>query len=251
MAATAGRPRSGRWQRGLGAWRQWQHSRPFWGALFVLVGGAEILLTQAAPLPLIIHIGLQGVAGYLVPLVLVVTGLLLLFHPVQRTFYSLLAIILALGSWITSNLGGFFLGMLIGVIGGSLAFAWQPRFQFDQEERRGKPQPKHRASIGLALIKGEHPADDGPANAGPPDVRTADPGPPDPGPANRRSANDGRADYRDLGGQSVATRSMSAIPRSRWHRCFDADDTRLTIVTMMVAAAVPAVTHHVLTKFSR
>ena len=187
MAATAGRPRSGRWQRGLSAWRQWRYTRPFWGALFVLVGGSEILLTQAAPLPLIIHVGLQGVAGYLVPIVLVVSGLLLLFHPVQRTFYSLLAIILALGTWITSNLGGFFLGMLIGVIGGSLAFAWRPRFQFDQEERRGRPQPRHRASIGLALIKGEHPDDDRPADAGPPDVPTADPGPPDPGPANRRS----------------------------------------------------------------
>ena len=71
--------------------------RPFWGALFVLVGGTEMLLTEAAPLPLVVHIGLRGVAGYVIPVVLVLSGLLLLFHPVQRTFYSLVAIILALG----------------------------------------------------------------------------------------------------------------------------------------------------------
>jgi uncharacterized protein DUF6114 len=185
--AAAHRSQSGRWRRGLDAWQQWRYTRPFWGAVFVLVGGTEILLTEAASIPLVVHIGLQGVAGYLIPVVLVLSGLLLLFHPVQRTFYSVLAIILALGCWITSNLGGFFLGMLAGVIGGSLAFAWQPPHQTDQEERRGKPRPRRRASAGLALIKGEHPDRDRPEAAEPPDVRTADPRPlqpPDAGPAN-------------------------------------------------------------------
>jgi hypothetical protein len=149
----------------------------------VLVGGAEILLTEGAALPLIIHIGLQGFAAYVVPIVLVLAGLLLLFHPVQRTFYSLLAIILALGSWITSNLGGFFLGMLIGVIGGSLAFAWRPRQQYDQEEGRGKSPSAHKTSIGLALIRREGRAHDGPADAGRRGVRSADPESPDSGPS--------------------------------------------------------------------
>jgi hypothetical protein len=185
--AAAHRTQSGRWRRGLDAWRQWRQTRPFWGALFVLVGGTQILLTETVPIPLVIHIGLQGVAGYLIPIVLVLSGLLLLFHPVQRTFYSLLAIILALGSWITSNLGGFFFGMLAGVIGGSLAFAWQLRHQPDQEERRGKSRPRHRASVGLALIRDEHAAQDEPAATEPPDVGTVErrpPQPPDAGPAN-------------------------------------------------------------------
>jgi hypothetical protein len=185
--AAANRSQSGHWRQGLDTWRQWRHSRPFWGALFVLVGGTEMLLTEAAPIPLVVHIGLRGVAGYVIPVVLVLSGLLLLFHPVQRTFYSLVAIILALGCWITSNLGGFFLGMLAGVIGGSLAFAWQPWHQTDHEERR-KPGPRLRASAGLALITGGHPAQDEPAVAEPPDARTGDraqpPQSPDAGTAN-------------------------------------------------------------------
>jgi hypothetical protein len=55
---------------------------------------------------------------------LLLCGILLWFSPAQRAFYSLLSIVLALGSWITSNLGGFFIGMLFGLVGGALAFAW-------------------------------------------------------------------------------------------------------------------------------
>ncbi len=134
---------------------RWRHTRPFWGALLVILGGCEILLSERAPIPLIIHIGLQGLAGYLIPVIIVLLGLLLLFHPVQRTFYSLLAVLLSLGSWITSNLGGFFVGMLLGVIGGSLAFAWRPRDAGPAEAEPALSEPprhKREASPGLGLI---------------------------------------------------------------------------------------------------
>jgi hypothetical protein len=145
--------------------------------MLVIIGGTEILLTEAAAIPIVVHIGLLGVAGYLIPIILLITGLLLLFHPVQRTFYSLIAIILALGCWITSNLGGFLIGMLAGVIGGSLAFAWRPPQHPEQEERRGKSPPGQRPSAGLALIKGEHPGQDEPVADDPSDASTADPTP--------------------------------------------------------------------------
>jgi hypothetical protein len=111
-------------RRALHAWREWRRARPFWGGLFVVLGAGEILLSEQASFPLAIHIGLHGLASYLIPLLLLLCGLLLWFHPLLRTFYSVLAVLLALGSWITSNLGGFFVGMLLGLFGGSLAFAW-------------------------------------------------------------------------------------------------------------------------------
>ncbi|MCX4749915.1 DUF6114 domain-containing protein [Kitasatospora sp. NBC_01287] len=104
----------------------WRGRRPFWGGVLVTLAGGEILLTEKAPLPVVLHIGMQGLAGYLVPLILAACGLLLIFNPAQRLFYSVLAVLLTLTSWLTSNLGGFFLGLLLGLIGSTLAFGWLP-----------------------------------------------------------------------------------------------------------------------------
>jgi hypothetical protein len=83
-----------------------------------------MLVSEQAPLPVVTHIGIQGLAGYLIPTFMLLCGVLLWLIPIAWLYHSRLAILLALGSWITSNLGGFFIGMLIGVIGGALAFAW-------------------------------------------------------------------------------------------------------------------------------
>ena len=137
--------------KGANAWRGWRHSRPFWGGLFVILGGTVTILTERAPLPLVVHIGIQGAAGYLVPIVLVLCGLLVWFNPAQRIFYAILAILLALGSWITSNLGGFFIGMILGLVGGSLAFAWEPR-ESPPVTRPVTSPPPQLPSPGLSLI---------------------------------------------------------------------------------------------------
>ncbi|HZM77354.1 MAG TPA: DUF6114 domain-containing protein [Candidatus Limnocylindrales bacterium] len=102
----------------------WRRSRPFWAGLIVTLAGLEILLTMMAPLPVIIHLGVQGLAGYLVPVIIVLCGQLMWWNPSQRLFYSIMALIMSLAAWVTSNLGGFILGIILGLVGGSLAFAW-------------------------------------------------------------------------------------------------------------------------------
>lgn len=106
------------------SFRIWRKSRPFWGGLLVIVASGEMLVSERAPLQVITHIGTQGVAGYLIPTFMLLCGVLLWFRPIDRSIHSLIAIFLALGSWITSNLGGYFVGMMVGVVGGALAFAW-------------------------------------------------------------------------------------------------------------------------------
>jgi hypothetical protein len=118
------------------AFRRWRARRPFWGGLLLALGGAEILLTEKASLKVVMHIGMQGLAGYLLPVVMVLCGLLTLFSPSQRLFYSIIGVLASLGSWITSNLGGFFIGLLLGVVGSCLVFGWLP----DQEPRRSRRQ---------------------------------------------------------------------------------------------------------------
>lgn len=147
-------------RQGLLAWQRWRRTRPFWGGLLIILGGAEILLSEQAPLPIVIHVGAQGLAGYLVPIVLVLCGVLLWLTPAQQTFYSVLAVVLALGSWVTSNLGGFFVGLLLGVIGGALAFAWQRGEEPEQAFREEPGEPENKPSAGLGLVLADEAPDD-------------------------------------------------------------------------------------------
>ncbi|MFC4910307.1 DUF6114 domain-containing protein [Actinomadura gamaensis] len=106
--------------------RRWRRTRPFWGGLLAVLGGLEIIAIPLAPMPVVIHQGLAGIASWLFGALLVVAGLLLWFQPAQRTFFGVLAVLLSLGSFLTSNFGGFLLGMLLGLLGGALGFAWTP-----------------------------------------------------------------------------------------------------------------------------
>jgi hypothetical protein len=123
------------------AFRGWRARRPFWGGLLLALGGGEILLTEKASLKVVMHIGMQGLAGYLLPALMVLLGLLILFNPAQRLFYSLTGILISLGTWLTSNLGGFFLGLLLGAVGSCLTFGWLP----DQEPRLSRRERRRQA----------------------------------------------------------------------------------------------------------
>lgn len=131
-------------QRGVrSAFRDWRADRPYWGGLLLTLGGAEILLTMKVSLKVVLHIGMQGLAGYLLPALMVVLGLLILFNPAQRLFYSITGVLLTLGTWLTSNLGGFFIGLLLGVVGSCMAFGWLP----DQEPRVSRRKRRKAARI--------------------------------------------------------------------------------------------------------
>jgi hypothetical protein len=130
----------------------WLGTRPFWGGLLVTLAGAEMLVTVKAPLPVVLHVGMQGMIGYLLPLVLMACGLLLIFNPSQRLFYAIVSAVLTIASWLTSNLGGFILGIILGLLGSALAFAWSP------DKPKASPR-KSKASQGMhEASPGEHPA---------------------------------------------------------------------------------------------
>lgn len=118
----------GAWQ----AWREWRHSRPFWGGLLLVVGGIELIAIPLSgvllkgAIKLAIYIGIGGVFGVLIGALLVVAGLVLWFNPTHRVFYGIAGIVLGILSFPASNLGGFFIGMLLAIIGGALGFAWAP-----------------------------------------------------------------------------------------------------------------------------
>ncbi|MFF1303730.1 DUF6114 domain-containing protein [Streptomyces sp. NPDC058307] len=119
---------------GQDAFTRWVYGRPFFGGLWLTLGGAWILLTMKASVKVVLHVGMQGVAGYLLPTLMVLLGLLILFSPDQRLFYSITGVLISMGTWVTSNLGGFMVGLLLGVVGSVLTFGWLP----DQDPRVGR-----------------------------------------------------------------------------------------------------------------
>lgn len=111
------------WQR----FRAWRRSRPFWGGVLTILAGLEIIGSMNLELHGgSISIGERGFSAYLIAFVLIITGPLAWFMPAQRHFYGLVATFVAIYSLIGVNLGGFFVGMLLGVVGGGLIFAWTP-----------------------------------------------------------------------------------------------------------------------------
>lgn len=105
--------------------RGWRRRRPFWGGLFTLLAGLEIFLSTQLDLgDLQLKVGLEGLQAYIIPAALVLAGLLIWFTPEQRIFYGVLAALIAVYSLIGVNFGGFFVGMLLGIVGGALAASW-------------------------------------------------------------------------------------------------------------------------------
>lgn len=104
----------------------WREQRPFWGGLFLLLSGLELFLSANLQLALEVHFGPTGFLSYVIPAMLVLCGVLTWLSPGQRLFYGILGTLTALYSIIGLNLGGFFLGMVLGVVGGGLAAAWSP-----------------------------------------------------------------------------------------------------------------------------
>jgi len=112
--------------------RAWRHTRPFTGGLLVLLAGLELVLIPLmgdlghGAIKLVIYIGIGGVFGVLIGLLLIAAGIMLWVQPVHRVFYGIASIVLGIVSFPASNLGGFFIGMLLAIIGGSIGFAWAP-----------------------------------------------------------------------------------------------------------------------------
>ncbi|MGE5136894.1 MAG: DUF6114 domain-containing protein [Gemmatimonadota bacterium] len=156
-SAGPGRREAGTPRRARLRFRAWRRSRPFWGGLLLILAGTEILLLPLYSLlahsafKVVIYIGIGGVFGVLIGGLLIACGLLAWFHPVQRIFYGITGVLLSIASFPATNLGGFFLGMLCGVFGASMVFAWSPVQPQDAGRHRHGDPRSEAAGIGDVL----------------------------------------------------------------------------------------------------
>ncbi|MFJ3845074.1 DUF6114 domain-containing protein [Streptomyces albidoflavus] len=123
--------RGARVRAGLRQGRVWfrafRRTRPFWGGVWLVAGGWTVLKFSLAPMQLVVSTGFDGIAGYLLGGGMILSGLVPLAAPQQRYTFGIIGAVLAVVSLVASNLGGFLLGMALGVLGGSMMVGWGPK----------------------------------------------------------------------------------------------------------------------------
>lgn len=147
--------------------RAWRGHRPFWAGLFTLVSGLPIGYFPYAHL----HIGnltlamatTAGAGSLIIGVLLVTLGLTMWFHSIVRVFAGVAAILLALVSIPVSNLGGFFVGFLLALIGGALSVSWAPeKAKKRAVEDEAAPEFAGKAESGDTVVLGDDPLLPGP-----------------------------------------------------------------------------------------
>ncbi|MGW6577769.1 DUF6114 domain-containing protein [Streptomyces sp. NPDC054945] len=123
-------------------WQRWRRSRPFWGGLFAILAGSWICVLPLAPLKIMLQQGVAGIPSVLMGIVMIVLGLTAWFSPPQRSLAGVLTTLIATAALVLSNLGGFLIGTLLGILGGGLMFAWQPH-----ATRGARSAPKAESAV--------------------------------------------------------------------------------------------------------
>ena len=108
------------------SWRNWRRSRPLDGAVLTVAAGSSLMGLPAGSYTLVLLPGLAGTTGFLFGAGLCVLGLFLLLQPRSHAFAGAATVLVALASVATTNLGGFGVGVLLGILGSALGFAWTP-----------------------------------------------------------------------------------------------------------------------------
>lgn len=123
-------PAAGR-RRGDGAlgtawrwFRAFRRTRPFWGGLWTVLAGIWIIRSMDFGLGMAVTGGWSYSAGYTLGGALVLFGLVAWFAPHYRGLVGVLAFAAALIAFVAANLGGYLVGTVLGIIGGSMIWAW-------------------------------------------------------------------------------------------------------------------------------
>jgi hypothetical protein len=117
--------------RAATAWSRftaWRRRRPFVGGVLTVLAGIEMFFSGQLDIGKIhVQVGIEGLQATIIPIILVVLGILAMSMPVHRVFYGIISLVVSVYSLIGVNLGGFFIGMLLGSVGGILIVSWMPK----------------------------------------------------------------------------------------------------------------------------
>ncbi|QSR28162.1 hypothetical protein CFH99_21300 [Nocardioides aromaticivorans] len=120
-------PAAGRPTRLRHGFTRFRRTRPFWGSLILLAGAYFI----ARPLlggtfEFYTTVGVRSITPLLLAGGMAAAACIALVVPAQRHFPAIVAMMLAVASLPLANLGGWLIGMVLGITGAGLVFAWAP-----------------------------------------------------------------------------------------------------------------------------
>ncbi|MEE1784697.1 DUF6114 domain-containing protein [Streptomyces sp. SP17BM10] len=168
--------------------RTFRRTRPFWGGLLAMIAGVPILYFPYAHLALgSVTIAMSTTAGagsMIIGILMMILGLTGWFQPAVRFFAGIATILLTLVSIPVSNLAGFGMALLPGLIGGGLMVSWAPLPEPDAAEAAVTESGAATSAVAKSVApeeaapaSAEAPTAKLPAQAGPGEQpATADPG---------------------------------------------------------------------------
>lgn len=106
----------------------WFRSRPVVGGGIAVLGALAMLLSTQLDLGNIrVHVGIEGMQATILPIVIALAGVLAVAMPAHRIFYGVIVLVGSVYSLVAVNLGGFFVGFVLGCVGGVMVVSWAPR----------------------------------------------------------------------------------------------------------------------------
>lgn len=135
----------GHWLNLARLWfRRFRRTRPFWGGVWSIVAGLWIIKMMDFGLVVAVSGGWSYSAGYILGGAMAVFGLVAWFAPLYKAISGIAVYLTALFAFIAANLGGFLIGTVLGIIGGSLIWSWGDKKPWDQT-MLGKWQSRRQA----------------------------------------------------------------------------------------------------------
>lgn len=110
--------------RALRWFRAYRRTRPFWGALWLVLGGLVVVKFNSYPMGLAMTGGFNRSAGYILGGAMVLFAGVALASPLYARLVGVLGVLSAMAAFIGSNFGGFLVGSVLGIIGGSMIWGW-------------------------------------------------------------------------------------------------------------------------------
>ena len=107
-----------------GKFKKWQNNRPFWGATLTTLAGMMILYIPLHLYAIAFIPGSLVFVGFLFGGLTLLLGVLSYIYPQFSTVIGTIVIFLSVLS-IMGALGGFLIGTILGIVGGSLLIAWE------------------------------------------------------------------------------------------------------------------------------